>query len=99
MILCPTYSTQSRLNTKYKLSLDLKTLMEVEHFTDWAAEAREDGFDDGFEEGRAAGLAKAVTGIMNKFNCSAEEAMTIADVPEDLKTDVLKAVKNLQTQN
>jgi flagellar biosynthesis/type III secretory pathway protein FliH len=82
-------------NSRYKISLDLKTLMEVEHFTDWAAEAREDGY----EEGRAAGLAKAVTGIMNKFNCSAEEAMTIADVPEDLKTDVLKAVKNLQTQN
>ncbi len=79
---------KNRLNTKYKISLDLEALMEVEHYTDWVSEAREDGYDEG--------LARAVAGIMNRLGCSAEEAMETANVPENRKKDVLDLVTKLQ---
>ena len=76
------------LKRKYKISLDLEALMEVEHYTDWVSEAREDGYDEG--------LARAVAGIMNRLGCSAEEAMETANVPENRKKDVLDLVTKLQ---
>ena len=127
---------RDRLTSKYKIALDLSTLMEVEHFTDWASEAREDGYDDGYAEGKAAGkaagmaeglaqgkaeglaqgkaeglaqgkaeglaqgkaegMAESIIGVMRRFHCSLEEALEAANVPVNLRDEVLKCIRELQ---
>ena len=73
--------------------------MEVEHFTDWGLEIRQDAYDEGLADGeakgKAKGMAKAVIGISNRLHCSIEESAKIAEVPEDMMEEVLKAVKIL----
>jgi len=65
--------------------------MEVEHFTDWGLEIRQDAYD----EGKVEGMAKAVLGISKRLHCSIEESAKIAEVPEDMMEEVLKAVNEL----
>ena len=69
--------------------------MEVEHFTDWSLEIRQDAYDEGLAEGKVEGMAKAVLGISKRLHCSIEEATEIAEVPEDMMEEVLKAVNEL----
>ncbi len=81
--------------------------MEVEHFTDWSLEIRQDAYDEGLADGKAKGkaegmaegkvegMAKAVLGISKRLHCSIEESAEIAEVPEDMMEEVLKAVKTL----
>ena len=69
--------------------------MEVEHFTDWGLEIRQDAYDEGLADGKAKGMAKAVIGISNRLHCSIEEAAKIAEVPEDMMEDVLRVAKDL----
>ena len=70
--------------------------MEVEHFTDWGLEIRQDAYDEGLADGKAKGMAKAVLGISKRLHCSIEEAAEIAEVPEDMMEYVLKAVNELR---
>ncbi len=69
--------------------------MEVEHFTDWGLEIRQDAYDEGLADGKAKGMAKAVIGISNRLHCSIKEAAEIAEVPEDMMEDVLRVAKDL----
>lgn len=73
--------------------------MEVEHFTDWGLEIRQDAYDEGLADGeakgKAKGMAKAVIGISNRLHCSIEEAAEIAEVHEDMMEDVLRVAKDL----
>ena len=69
--------------------------MEVEHFTDWGLEIRQDAYDEGLADGKAEGMAKAVLGISKRLHCSIEESAEIAEVPEDMMEEVLKAVNEL----
>ena len=91
---------QSQIANKYNITLDLLSLMEVEHFTDWGLEIRQDAYDEGLADGKAKGkaegMAKAVLGISKRLHCSIEESAEIAEVPEDMMEEVLKAVKVLQ---
>ena len=86
---------QSKITDKYNITLDLLSLMEVEHFTDWGLEIRQDAYDEGLADGKAKGMAKAVIGISNRLHCSIKEAAEIAEVPEDMMEDVLRVAKDL----
>lgn len=86
---------QNQIADKYNITLDLLSLMEVEHFTDWGLEIRQDAYDEGLADGKAKGMAKAVIGISNRLHCSIEEAAKIAEVPEDMMEDVLRVAKDL----
>ena len=67
--------------------------MEVEHFTDWASEAREDGYDDGTVNSKA----EDIVSVMRDYGCSIDQAMKTIRVPDGLKDEVLRKVKELQT--
>jgi len=73
--------------------------MEVEHFTDWGLEIRQDAYDeglaDGKAEGKAEGMAMAVVRITEKIGCSIDEAFDIVNIPDNMKDVVFRLVNEL----
>ena len=86
---------QSRIANKYNITLDLLSLMEVEHFTDWGLEIRQDAYDEGLADGKAEGMAMAVVSITEKLGCTLDEAIDMLNIPDDMKKEVLRIVNEL----
>jgi len=87
---------QSQIANKYNITLDLLSLMEVEHFTDWGLEIRQDAYDEGLADGKAKGkaegMAMAVVIIAEKLGCSIDEAIDMLNISDDMKKEVLRFV-------
>lgn len=73
--------------------------MEVEHFTDWGLEIRQDAYDEGLADGKAKGkvegMAMAVVSITEKLGCTLDEAIDMLKIPDDMKKEVLRIVNEL----
>ncbi len=98
---------QKLLKERYKIQLDLFSLMDVLYVTDYVSEAKQEGYESGKAEGRAEGLkegeirksAGAIVGIMQKFNCPLEEALDAVRVSEEDRDEVLRLVKEIQEKS
>ena len=98
---------QKLLKERYKIQLDLFSLMDVLYVTDYVSEAKQEGYESGKAEGRAEGLkegeirksAEVIVGIMQKFSCPLEEALDAVRVSEEDRDEVLRLVKEIQEKS
>ena len=86
---------QRLLEERYKIKLDLFSLMSVFEVTDYVAEAREEGYEDGMAKGKA----EDIVGMMKKFGCTLEEALEVANVSDEDRDEILALVRGLQKQS